>query len=80
MLNLTLKLSLTSVKNKFPQNNWHDINHMSVLNQEILINPELSHACIKTAIFSASAIFALLNDVKNISDVTKVQQQCDTLY
>ena len=46
MLNLYLKLSLTSFKNKFQQNNWHYVNHMPVLNQEILINPELSHACI----------------------------------
>ena len=45
MLNLYLKLSLTSFKNKFSKNNWHYINHMSVLNQEILINPEFSHAC-----------------------------------
>ena len=29
----------------FSKNNWHYINHMPVLNQEILINPELSHAC-----------------------------------
>ena len=32
------------------------------------------------SILSASAIFALLNDVKNISDVTKMQQQCNTVW
>ena len=42
MLNLYLNLSLTSFKNKKKsKNNWHYINHMPVLNQEILINPEL---------------------------------------
>ena len=34
----------------------------------------------KTAKFSASAIFAMLDDLKNISDVTKMQQQCDARY
>ena len=43
-LNLYLKLSLTSFKNKIQQKKpWHYINYVPVLNQEILINPELSH-------------------------------------
>ena len=46
MLNLYLKLSITSFNNKFQQNNWHYKNHLPVLNQEILINPELSHALV----------------------------------
>ena len=60
MLNLYLKLSLTSFKNNFSKNNWHYINHLPVLNQEILINPELSHACIfeserkRTAVIEAN--------------------------
>ena len=45
MLNLYLKLSLISLKNKFQQKQLALYIHMLVLNQEILINPELSHAC-----------------------------------
>ena len=32
----------------------------------------------KTALFSVPVIFALLNVIKNVSDVTNMQQQCDT--
>ena len=38
----------------FSKNNWHYINHMPVLNQEILINPELSHACVSYILMSNS--------------------------
>ena len=37
------------------------------------------HRNIWTAIISASDILELLNDIKNISDVTKMHQQCDVL-
>ena len=38
--------SFGGIKINFSKNIWHYVNHMPVLNQEILINPELSHACL----------------------------------
>ena len=43
-LNLYLKLSLISFKNKFQQKQLALYISYAVLNQEIMINPELSHA------------------------------------